>query len=97
MALVTAVIVLAAAEFFNAVRKAGHQPATLLGIAASGALVLAAYWKGEAAIPLVLFLTVAFGLLWYLVGAGGNDPPVAGLGSTLLGVCTSGCSARSRR
>jgi phosphatidate cytidylyltransferase len=86
MALVTAVIVLAAVELFNALRKAGHQPATLLGIAACGALVLAAYWKHEPALPLVLFLTVVFGLLWYLTGAGGSDRPVAGLGVTLLGV-----------
>jgi len=27
-----------------------------------------------------------FGMLWYLVGAGGNDRPVIGLSSTLLGV-----------
>jgi len=86
VALVTVVVVVAAAEFFNAVRRDGHQPATLLGIAASGSLVLAAYWKGEAAIPLVLFLTVVFGLLWYLAGAGDDDRPVAGLGITLAGV-----------
>ncbi len=86
VALIAVVVVVAAAEFFDAVRQGGHRPATLLGIAASGSLVLAAYWKGEAAIPLVLFLTVVFGLLWYLAGAGGEDRPVAGLGITLLGV-----------
>ena len=51
---------------------------------------LAAYWQGEAGLPVVLFLTVVFGLLWYLVGAGGNDRPVIGLSSTLLGVCYVG-------
>jgi phosphatidate cytidylyltransferase len=90
MVAVTAVIVLAAAELFNALRRAGYEPATLLGLSATAALVLASYWKGESAIPLVLFLTVVFGLCWYLVGAGGDDRPVAGFGATLLGVCYVG-------
>jgi phosphatidate cytidylyltransferase len=32
----------------------------------------------------VLFLTAAFGLLWYLAGAGGDDSPVLGVASTML-------------
>ncbi len=85
MALVTAVIVLAAAEFYNGVRKAGFQPATLLGIAATASIVLASYWKGDVAPPLVLFLTVVFGMLWYLLGVS-HDRPVLNLGITLTGV-----------
>lgn len=84
--LIVVVLAIAAAELFNVLRQAGYQPATLLGLAACVSLPLAAYWKGEAAIPLVLFLTVGFGLVWYLVGAGGDDRPVLGLSSTLLGV-----------
>ena len=86
VALVTLVLGVAAAELYSVLRQAGYQPATLLGISACVALPLAAYNKLEAGIPVVLFLTVAFGLVWYLAGAGGNDRPVLGLSSTLLGV-----------
>jgi phosphatidate cytidylyltransferase len=85
-AMVTVVLGIAAAELFNVLRQAGYQPATLLGLSATVALPLAAYNKGEVAIPLVLFLAVTFGLVWYLAGAGGEDRPVIGLSSTLLGV-----------
>jgi phosphatidate cytidylyltransferase len=88
--LVTIILGVAAAELFSVLRKAGYQPATLLGIAATVTLPLAVYWRGEAGVPLVLFLTVVFGLLWYLVGAGGRDRPVLGLSSTLLGVAYVG-------
>jgi phosphatidate cytidylyltransferase len=86
VALVVVVLAVAAAELFNVLRQAGYQPATLLGLAACVALPLAGYWKGEGGLPVVLFLTVVFGMLWYLIGAGGNDRPVIGLSSTLLGV-----------
>ncbi|MBA2282443.1 MAG: phosphatidate cytidylyltransferase, partial [Acidimicrobiia bacterium] len=86
VALVAAVLVGAAMELFTVLRQAGYQPATLLGLCAVLALPLAAYWRGESGIPVVLFLTVVFGLLWYLAGAGGADRPVIGLSSTLFGV-----------
>ncbi len=81
--LVIVVLVLAAAELFTAVRRGGFRPATLLGLAACGALPLAVYWRGESAIPLVLFLLVLFGSLWFILGLGPNA--VANLGVTLFG------------
>jgi len=81
--LVVVALVLAAAEFFTAVRKGGFRPATLLGLAACGALPLAAYWRGEAAIPLVLFLLTLFGALWFILGLGPNA--TANLGVTVMG------------
>lgn len=90
VALVVAVLIGAAVELFSVLRQAGYQPATLLGLSAVAALPLAAYWRGEAGIPVVLFLTVAFGLIWYLAGAGGEDRPVIGLSSTLFGVAWVG-------
>jgi len=84
MVIAIAVIVLASVELFTALRRAGYKPATLLGITAAVTLPLATYWKGEAAYPVVLFLTVAFGLLWYLTGAGGDDSPILGVASTML-------------
>jgi phosphatidate cytidylyltransferase len=86
MILVEAVVVLAAIEFFSAVRRGGHRPATLLGLAAVAAFPLAVYWRGEGAIPVVLFLTVVFTMLWYLLGVGGPARAVPNIGVTLFGV-----------
>jgi phosphatidate cytidylyltransferase len=83
--LIAVVLGLAVAELFSATRRAGYQPAVLLGIAASVALPLAVYWRGPDAIPLVLFLTAAFAMLWFLVGAG-TESPLLNIGVTVLGV-----------
>ena len=93
MALVVAVAVLAAVELFNALRRGGYRPATLLGLVAAAALPLGAYWRGEAAIPLVLALTLVFCLLWYILGAGGTARPIPNIGVTLLGVTYVGMLA----
>jgi phosphatidate cytidylyltransferase len=81
----TLLLLVAGAEFFNSVRHVGYQPATLLGLASIGGLSGAVYWRGEAAYAIVLFLIVAFALLWYLLDIS-EDRPVPNLGVTLLGV-----------
>jgi phosphatidate cytidylyltransferase len=83
MILVFAVVALAGAEFFTAARRGGFRPATLLGLTAVAAMPLATYWRGEPAIPLVLFLTIAFGLVWFILGLGPDT--TINLGVTLLG------------
>ena len=83
--LATAVVTFAAFEYFTAVRTAGHNPATLLGLVAVAGLVFATYASGLGAYPIVLGLTVIAGLLWYLWVAPG-DHSVTNLGITLLGV-----------
>jgi phosphatidate cytidylyltransferase len=85
MGLVTLVIASAAAEFYAAMQKVAYRPATLLGIVACAGMPLAAYWRGEGAIPLVLVLSVIFGLLWFLLAAE-DVRPVPNLAVTLLGV-----------
>ncbi len=82
---VTLLLGLAAAEFFNAIRPAGYQPPVLLGVAAIAGLSLAVYWKGVVAVPLVLFLVVVFGGLWYILTIS-SENPVGNLGITFLGV-----------
>lgn len=86
MVLVAVVIAIAGAEYFGAVYRGGFRPATLLGLVAVAALPLAAYWKGEAAFPVILSLTFITGVLWYILGVGGKVRPTANLGVTLLGV-----------
>jgi phosphatidate cytidylyltransferase len=88
MILVTGVLVLAAAELFGVLQAAGYQPATLLGLIATGALVLGAYWKGEAAFAPILGLTVIATLLWFLWVHRGDATMNAGV--TLLGILQVG-------
>lgn len=85
LVIVTIALSLAAVEFYNAVRVAGYQPAVLLGLTAVLSLPLAVYWKGEAAIGLVLVLSILFGSLWYVMGVS-PDGAMRGLGATLLGI-----------
>lgn len=85
LALIVVIVALSAGEFFNALRVAGYQPATLLGLAASIALPLAVYFRGTQAAAMVMALAVVFGLLWFLAGVQ-TDMPVMNLGVTLLGV-----------
>jgi phosphatidate cytidylyltransferase len=89
LVLVAAVIVLCAAELFDALRRGGFQPATLLGLVATGALVGGAYWRGEAAQPLVMGLLVVFTVLWYLVGVT-RAQPTNNAAVTIFGVAWIG-------
>jgi phosphatidate cytidylyltransferase len=86
MVIVTVVVGLAGAEYFSAVQRGGFRPATLLGLVAVAVLPLATYWRGEPAMPLVVFLSTVVGVLWYLLGVGGKARPTANLGVTLLGI-----------
>lgn len=85
LGLIVVVVALASGEFYNALRVAGYQPATLLGLTASVAMPIAVYFRGTQAVALILALTVVFGLLWYLAGVA-SEMPVMNLGVTLLGV-----------
>ena len=81
----TAILALATAEFYNAMRTVGYNPATLIGIATTVGLNIAVYWKSTAAYPVVLFIAVVCALLWFLLGVG-TGRPVPNLGITLLGI-----------
>jgi phosphatidate cytidylyltransferase len=83
-ALATVVVVVAASEVYDVFRRAGYRPATLLGLVATASLMLGAFAKGERAVPLVLALTVVFGMLWYLSGVVTARPTI-NLGVTFLG------------
>ena len=85
LALIVIVVAVASGEFYNSLRIAGYQPATLLGLTASIAMPIAVYIRGTQAVALVLALTVVFGLVWYIAGVA-SDMPVMNLGVTLLGV-----------
>ncbi|MDP9404594.1 MAG: phosphatidate cytidylyltransferase [Actinomycetota bacterium] len=89
MFLVTAVVTVAAAELYHVFIRAGYRPATLLGLTATIGLLVGAYSEGEAAVPLVLFLTTVFSFLWYLLRVVRARPTV-NVAVTLLGFCWVG-------
>lgn len=84
--IVELVVVAAGVEFLGALQRNGYRPATLLGVVAIAVFPLATYWKGEAAFPMVLVLTLVFGIAWFVFGVGGRARPVPNLGVTLLSV-----------
>lgn len=84
LVLVGAIIMVAAVEVFDVLRRAGHRPATLVGLTATASLMIAAYNKGETAVPLVLALTVVTTFLWFLFGVERARPTV-NIAVTLLG------------
>jgi phosphatidate cytidylyltransferase len=85
MILVTGLLVFCSAELFGALQRGGYQPATLLGLVATGGLALAAYWRGEPGVTLVLALSLVFTLLWYLIGVT-RTSPLMNAGVTVLGI-----------
>jgi phosphatidate cytidylyltransferase len=89
MVLVTAVLGVAAYEYFTATQRAGFDPLMPVGVTATVGAVLVAYNYGEGAIPLVVVLSVVVCLVWYLIDAGG-ERPMANIGATLLGICWVG-------
>ena len=84
LALSIVVVTLAASECYAALRRRGRRPATLLGLVATVAVMVAAYVKGLAALPLVLVLVVITALVWHLVGVE-RGSTVEGVSSTLFG------------
>ena len=85
LVLTVIVVTFAAGECFGVLRRAGYHPATLLGLVGTISLMVGAYAKGIAALPLVLVLITVFTLVWYLFGIE-RGSPVAGTAATLLTV-----------
>ncbi|MGA2837712.1 MAG: phosphatidate cytidylyltransferase [Acidimicrobiales bacterium] len=77
------IVTFAAGEAFAVLRRAGWRPATLLGLVGTISLMVGAYNKGIAALPLVMVLITVFTLLWYLFGVE-RGSAVAGTASTML-------------
>ncbi len=83
--LATAVVTLAGAEYFKALRVAGYNPAALLGMAAIAGLTFSPALFGLAAYPVIIAITLISALVWFLLVAPGEGS-VANLSMTLLGV-----------
>jgi phosphatidate cytidylyltransferase len=85
MILVVPILGYAIYEFLESAGKAGFEPLTYVGVAATVGMAITAYNYGEGAMPLVLVLTAVVSFLWYLIGAG-DQQPAGNIGVTLLGV-----------
>lgn len=80
MLYVVAVVGLASVEFFSKVTEKGYRPATFAGLLACVSAPLAAYWIGDAALPLVFsfgFLAASIGFLGASSIQSGPMPNVA--------------------
>ena len=84
MLLVSAVVLMAAVEVFDVLRRAGYKPATLLGLAATASALVATYNYGTPGLLLVTVLTVITTFLWFLFGVEQARPTV-NIAVTLLG------------
>ncbi|MDQ6783641.1 MAG: phosphatidate cytidylyltransferase, partial [Actinomycetota bacterium] len=67
LVLATAVVVACAVEGYGMLQRAGFRPATLLGLVATAGVMFAAYWRGEAALPLIAAVMFVATMLWYLL------------------------------
>jgi len=72
LAIVVAAVALASIEFYSKVTAGGYKPMTPVGVAACVSAPLAAYWLGDAALPLV-FAFAFLGTVMLLVGSDGID------------------------
>ncbi len=84
MVIASIVVLLATAEAYAAFRRSHYHPATLLGLVAVLSLMIEAYNKGAAALPLVTVLVVAGSFAWYLARVEPAAEPVTGITSTVF-------------
>jgi len=83
MLLSTVIVTAAALELYNLMQHRGFRPATLLGVCATIAVMLAAYWRGEVSVPLILALVFVTSMLWYMLGVV-DARPVVNVGLTVM-------------
>ncbi|MEO8692591.1 MAG: phosphatidate cytidylyltransferase [Acidimicrobiales bacterium] len=85
VALMSVVLGLCVIELSNALRRAGYQPATLLAIVAAVGAPVAVYQRGVDGLLVIVAISTAFSLLWFLAKAG-DESPVLNAGVTMLTV-----------
>jgi phosphatidate cytidylyltransferase len=83
MLLSTVIVTASALELYNLIQHRGFRPATLLGVCATLAVMLSAYWRGEVAVPLILALVFITSMLWYILRVV-DARPVVNIGLTIM-------------
>ena len=92
MVLLVLMLGLAAVEFFTQASSTGYQPALIVGVVGCVVAPLAAYWIGDAALPLVFVFAFVAGSISFIGANSVESGPVPNLGLTLLGLYGSVCS-----
>lgn len=86
MVLLVLMLALAAVEFFTQASSTGYQPALIVGVVGCVVAPLAAYWIGDAALPLVFVFAFVAGSISFIGANSVESGPVPNLGLTLLGL-----------
>lgn len=86
MVLLIVVLGLAAVEFFSQASTTGYQPALIVGVVGCVSAPLAAYWIGDAALPLVFVFAFVAAAISFIGANSVESGPVPNLGLTLLGL-----------
>lgn len=86
LAFVTVALALASVEYFARVTDKGYRPVIAVGVLACVAAPLAAYWVGEAAIPMVLAFAFFAGAISFIAADSVEAGPMPNMAITMLGV-----------
>ena len=86
LAFVTVALGLAAVEYFARVTDKGYRPVIAVGVAACVAAPLAAYWVGDAAIPIVLAFAFFAAAISFIAADSVEAGPMPNMAITMLGV-----------
>jgi phosphatidate cytidylyltransferase len=86
VAFVTVALGLATIEYFARVTDKGYRPVMAVGVAACVAAPLAAYWVGEAAIPMVVAFAFFAGAISFVAADSVESGPMPNMAITMLGV-----------
>jgi phosphatidate cytidylyltransferase len=84
--LIVVVLAIAAFEYFGKVTEKGYRPAVAPGLAACVAAPLAAYWVGDASLPLVVSFAFIAGTVGFVGAAGVESGPLPNMAITTLGI-----------
>ena len=83
---ITIVLAIAGFEYFGKVTEKGYRPAVAPGLAACVAAPLAAYWVGDAGLPLVVAFAFIAGAVGFIGAAGVESGPLPNMAVTTMGV-----------
>lgn len=86
VSLLIIVLALASVEFFSQTSITGYQPAMIVGVVSCIACPSAAYWVGDAALPLVFAFAFIAAAVSFIGTTSVESDPAPNLGLTMLGI-----------
>jgi phosphatidate cytidylyltransferase len=86
LAFVTVALGLASVEYFARVTDKGYRPVIAVGVLACVSAPLAAYWVGEAAIPMVLAFAFFAAAIGFIAADSVEAGPMPNMAITMLGI-----------